>query len=298
MKTLLSVLAMLILTLPLHSQDLFLKQKGSKYIYVNASGERVIKKAYKEAQSFAEGLAAVGKNGLWGYIDATGVMVIPPQFKDANAFCQGLAHVKKDGAYYLIDQNGIVQSERYKVIEKLHTFYIFEKGGLWGIMNSNGKIIQQPILEAVAAYYQDMLTIKKDGQWGNWKDGRFIFDEVDLYFTKPEDLPLYSKTCLGIVDKEQRYICSNTKLIESFLNNMSYPFQAMVNKIQGTVVIEFVIDTEGNLINPKIKRDIGGTCGEAALEMVKKLGNWGRPGMQDGVPVNTIMYVPVKFTPK
>ena len=75
---------------------------------------------------------------------------------------------------------------------------------------------------------------------------------------------------------------------------LEYPTIAKENGIQGTVVIQFVVNEEGKITNPFIAKDIGGGCGEEALRVVRSMPEW-LAGKQRGVPVKVQMNLPVKF---
>ena len=77
-------------------------------------------------------------------------------------------------------------------------------------------------------------------------------------------------------------------------DNLKYPKEAKENGIQGEVKIFFTVDTDGNIIDEKIAKDIGGGCGEEALRIVRLMPKW-EPGMSGGVPVKTSQVLRVKF---
>jgi protein TonB len=55
-----------------------------------------------------------------------------------------------------------------------------------------------------------------------------------------------------------------------------------------------VISQSGSLDGIKIIRDIGGGCGQAVVNVLKKLQSWS-PGSQNNMNVNVKMTIPVKF---
>ena len=63
--------------------------------------------------------------------------------------------------------------------------------------------------------------------------------------------------------------------------------------IKGTVYIEAIIDEEGNVINTKVKKGIGGGLDEEALDAV--LNTKFVPGKQRGKPVRVKLVIPIKF---
>ena len=79
--------------------------------------------------------------------------------------------------------------------------------------------------------------------------------------------------------------------------NVRYPSLAAENGIQGSVVVQFVVEKDGSITNAKLIRDIGGGCGEEALRLVTSMNDgykW-TPGKQRGKPVPVILII-IKVT--
>jgi periplasmic protein TonB len=66
--------------------------------------------------------------------------------------------------------------------------------------------------------------------------------------------------------------------------NHKYPEEARKNKIEGKVVVQFIINEDGSCSNFEVVKGIGYGCDEAAVEAFKKMPNW-RPAMINGKPV-------------
>jgi TonB family protein len=88
--------------------------------------------------------------------------------------------------------------------------------------------------------------------------------------------------------------CTFAKVVSHIKTNLKYPEEAIKNKVQGQVVTEFVIDTNGTILNPEIKKGIGSGCDEEALRVLMLMPAW-NPGMQDGQPVKVKMVLPFVF---
>lgn len=99
-------------------------------------------------------------------------------------------------------------------------------------------------------------------------------------FTRVEQMPQF-----GSGEKE---------LLEYLAKNIKYPAIARENGIQGTVVIQFVVDKDGSVTEPVVVREVGGGCDEEALRVVKNMPKW-IPGKQQGKPVKVRYTLPVKF---
>ncbi len=74
---------------------------------------------------------------------------------------------------------------------------------------------------------------------------------------------------------------------------LEYPSQARRMKIEGTVIIEADIDSEGNLIQIRLIRNAGFGFDEAAIAMMEASAF--RPAMMDGRPVGVRMRFTIKF---
>lgn len=70
---------------------------GPKFVYIDKTGEIVLRTDYSHASPFHEGLAAVysADKNKWGFIDKSGNLKIPLEFDGVGEFSDGLAWVMK-----------------------------------------------------------------------------------------------------------------------------------------------------------------------------------------------------------
>ncbi len=62
------------------------------------------------------------------------------------------------------------------------------------------------------------------------------------------------------------------KALNDFINsNRKYPEEAILNKIEGTVAIEYDVNVFGNVTSTKVKHGIGYGCDEEACRLVNLL---------------------------
>ena len=81
---------------------------------------------------------------------------------------------------------------------------------------------------------------------------------------------------------------------ELFLNrNLQYPQEASDNEIQGTVVVQFIVDAEGNVSSVEA---ISGPAElrESAVRVIKKSGRW-IPAVQNGTHVKSYKRQPILY---
>lgn len=70
------------------------------------------------------------------------------------------------------------------------------------------------------------------------------------------------------------------------------PYQGMDQV--GRVIVQFIIDREGNVIKPRIKKSLDPFLDKEALRIISLLPRF-QPGIDDGKPVMTRYTVPVAF---
>jgi protein TonB len=81
--------------------------------------------------------------------------------------------------------------------------------------------------------------------------------------------------------------------MKAIYDRIQYPQAAKDARIEGRVVIQFIVDEQGNVIEPTVLRGIGGGCDEAALNAIK--GVKFNPGMQRGRAVKVQLQIPIVF---
>ncbi|WPO80523.1 TonB family protein [Flavobacterium sp. KACC 22761] len=139
----------------------------------------------------------------------------------------------------------------------------------------------------------------KDGEWKGtnkethyqytdiYNEGKFISGKsinsegIERQYTVLESKPLPQK---GITDFYKFVGANFTKTKE-----------AVINKVSGRLVVQFVIDKNGKIIEPKILKSLGYGLDEEAVRVVTAYENW-IPGQQRGVPVRVIYAIPITVT--
>ncbi|TAG54991.1 MAG: hypothetical protein EAZ27_07965 [Cytophagales bacterium] len=85
------------------------------------------------------------------------------------------------------------------------------------------------------------------------------------------------------------------KAMQKFIaENLEYPEWALKKKIQGRVLINFVIDSKGDIKYPAIIKGIGGGCELEAMRVIMTMPKW-KPGKQNGKNISVKFTLPVVF---
>lgn len=75
---------------------------------------------------------------------------------------------------------------------------------------------------------------------------------------------------------------------------MKYPSKAQMEGIQGRVIVQFIVDEDGYIMEPNIVRNVEPSLDNEALRLIKMLPQW-KPGTLKGKAVKVKYTVPVAF---
>ncbi|MEQ8413238.1 MAG: energy transducer TonB [Imperialibacter sp.] len=103
------------------------------------------------------------------------------------------------------------------------------------------------------------------------------------------DLKVYS-----IADKNPEPVGGMKNYTTYLEQNMNYPPDALQQKKEGKVFLQFVVNKDGSVDGIKVQRGLCKTCNEEAIRLIKEGPKW-TPGKQNGQPVFVRMVLPVSF---
>lgn len=81
--------------------------------------------------------------------------------------------------------------------------------------------------------------------------------------------------------------------MQAIYEELRYPEMARRAGVEGRVVVQFLVNKEGDVIDPFIIRSIGAGADEAAIEAIERVRF--KPGVQRGQPVDVLMVLPIVF---
>ena len=83
-------------------------------------------------------------------------------------------------------------------------------------------------------------------------------------------------------------------MVRYITQNMKYPMAAQENGTQGKVVVGFVVDRDGSIINAHVLIGLDSVLDEEALRIIKSMPRW-TPGKLNGNPVRVNYKIPITF---
>lgn len=83
--------------------------------------------------------------------------------------------------------------------------------------------------------------------------------------------------------------------LNKFLSrNLRYPEDAREAKIEGRVVVQFVIEPDGQVTTPRVERGAYPSLDAEAIRIIKLMPRW-KPGKQNGQAVRVFYHIPITF---
>lgn len=76
--------------------------------------------------------------------------------------------------------------------------------------------------------------------------------------------------------------------------NLKYPSAAQQNKIQGMVVVSFIVNKDGSVADVKLSTSADPLLDKEALRVMRMMPKW-KPGMDHDKVCRTMIAVPVVF---
>lgn len=76
--------------------------------------------------------------------------------------------------------------------------------------------------------------------------------------------------------------------------NLRYPPEAQRQKIQGKVVVSFIVNKDGSIASPTIVTSANPLLDREALRVIRMMPHW-KPGLDGGKPCRTMFAIPVNF---
>ncbi|MCX7655143.1 MAG: WG repeat-containing protein [Treponemataceae bacterium] len=155
--------------------DLVPYRKGSQWGFADRQKKIILEPVYEEARCFAEGRAAVKKEGKWGFIDVAGKLRVPCTFGTVVDFegprTYAALPAKESNRWGVIDTEGntILPFEYPKEGINIDRagFVYFQIAGKWqGVITPTGKKIILSQVDGIDTFSEGFARVTAGGKWG------------------------------------------------------------------------------------------------------------------------------------
>lgn len=97
-----------------------------------------------------------------------------------------------------------------------------------------------------------------------------------------------------VVEDMPEFPGGTAALLEYLKKNIKYPNICRENNIQGRVLIQFIVNKDGSIVDPEVVKPVNPYLDKEALRVIAGMPAW-KPGSQRGKAVRVKFTVPVNF---
>ncbi|MDC7177369.1 TonB family protein [Bacteroides cellulosilyticus] len=138
-----------------------------------------------------------------------------------------------------------------------------------------------------------MFRLSDDGQKEEYKPIPKI-DETVVVGYASKQAPAEEDPVFEVVENMPEFVGGMGGLMQYLSKNIKYPVEAQKAGIQGRVIMQVIIDKNGNVTNPKVTQPVDPLLDTEAIRVTASMPKW-KPGTQRGMPVNVKYTFPIVF---
>ena len=97
-----------------------------------------------------------------------------------------------------------------------------------------------------------------------------------------------------VVEEAPEFPGGASAMLEFLNKNIKYPAMCRENGIQGRVIVSFIVDRDGTIVDPEVVKNVNPLLDQEALRVISIMPKW-KSGQQRGKPVRVKYTVPVNF---
>lgn len=109
-------------------------------------------------------------------------------------------------------------------------------------------------------------------------------------------IPVASEQPLNfrIVQQMPEFPGGGSAFIQWLTRQLRYPPLAQSQRIQGRVVVSFIVNKDGSIADVKLEKSVNALLDREALRVIRMMPRW-KPGVHNNQPCRTMVTVPVVF---
>lgn len=118
--------------------------------------------------------------------------------------------------------------------------------------------------------------------------------EIKYVPTVVEEEEVEEQQIFQVVEEMPEFPGGMAECMKFLAKNIKYPTIAQENGVQGRVIVQFVVNKDGTIVDPVVVRSVDPYLDKEALRVIKAMPKW-KPGKQRGKAVRVKYTVPVTF---
>ena len=124
--------------------------------------------------------------------------------------------------------------------------------------------------------------------------GQAVQKEAEVTEALPQVTADKDTAVLRTVEQIPEFPGGIVQFMKWLTRNLRYPPQAQQQKIQGKVVVSFIVNKDGSISAPTIVKSVDPMLDNEAMRVVKMMPRW-KPGLEKGKPCRTMFAIPINF---
>ena len=125
-------------------------------------------------------------------------------------------------------------------------------------------------------------------------DGAHIEEETTTALTPANAANADNPLNFQIVEEVPEFPGGPVEFMKWLTKNLTYPEHARQQKVQGQVVVSFIVNKDGTVANAQVVRSVNPFLDREALRVMRMMPNW-KPGNDHGKPCRTLVCIPIVF---
>ena len=118
--------------------------------------------------------------------------------------------------------------------------------------------------------------------------------EVKYTAVQVEEEEVEEQEIFQVVEEMPEFPGGMGECMKWLSKNMKYPTISQENGVQGRVIVQFVVNKDGSIVDPVVVRGVDPYLDKEALRVIAMMPKW-KPGKQRGKAVRVKYTVPVMF---
>ena len=118
--------------------------------------------------------------------------------------------------------------------------------------------------------------------------------EVKYTPVEVEEEEVDEQQIFQVVEENPEFPGGMKECMKFLSNNIKYPQISQENGVQGRVIVQFVVNADGTIVDPVVVRGVDPYLDKEALRVIKHMPKW-KPGKQRGKAVRVRYTQPVLF---
>lgn len=125
-------------------------------------------------------------------------------------------------------------------------------------------------------------------------NGEGVAEEAHVTEALPQTVAENEDEVMRQVEQLPEFPGGMVEFMKWLTRNLRYPDAALRGRVEGRVVVTFIVNKDGSIASPKVDRAVNPLLDAEALRVVKMMPRW-KPGTIANKPCRTMIAIPVNF---